>query len=195
MKKKGIILFIGLSTLFIGFLLTTDALRNVMKLEGRMFGIILQLIAVVILYYFFVKLPPFSEFDWQDKLKSLFLINNAGICLYYKIFNEQKELMDEQLISAALSSINIVLKEMTKSEENIGGVSVIKKKGENVIIYQGKFISGVLYTTEELNFPKIVLNLFVEKFEMLYQNILLDWKGDLDIFKPTEKIINEIFLT
>jgi hypothetical protein len=103
--------------------------------------------------------------------------------------------MNEQLISAALSSINIVLKEMTKSEENSGSISVIKKKGENVIIYQGKFISGVLYTTEELNFPKIVLKLFVEKFEMLYQNILLDWKGDLDIFKPTEKIVNEIFST
>lgn len=179
--------------MLIGFLLTTDALIEILGLEGRMIGAILQLISVVILSYFFLTLPPFNEFDWQDKIEALFLVDNAGICLYYKVFSEKKELMDEHLISAAISSINIMLQGLTATRERSKTISVIKKKGENVIIYQGESISGVLYTSEELNFPKIVLKEFVEKFETLYYNILKNWDGNTNIFDPTELIVREIF--
>jgi hypothetical protein len=194
LKRKGLLLFGGMSFMLIGFLLTTDALIEVFGLEGRMIGAILQLISVVILSYFFMSLPPFSEFDWQEKIEALYIVNSSGICLLYKIFSNKKELMNEQLISAAILSINAMLKEITKTGESIKGISVIKKKTENVIIYQGSFVSGVLYTSEELNFPKLLLKEFVEKFEKLYQNILLNWNGDTNIFNPTEKIIHEIFL-
>ncbi|TFG30243.1 MAG: hypothetical protein EU532_01270 [Promethearchaeota archaeon] len=192
-KTKGILLFSGLAFMLIGFLLTTDALIEVLGLEGRMIGAMLQLISVVILSYFFLKLPPFNEFDWQEKIEAVFLVNSAGICLYYKIFEKKKQIMDEHLISAAIASINIMLQALTEAGEKDKGISVIKKKGENVIIYSSKLVSGVLYTSEELNFPKLVLKEFVEKFETLYYNILKDWNGDTNIFNPTEIIANEIF--
>ncbi len=193
LKRKGLLLFGGLAFMLIGFLLTTDALIEILGLEGRMIGAILQLISVVILSYFFLTLPPFNEFDWQDKIEALFLVDNAGICLYYKVFSEKKELMDEHLISAAISSINIMLQGLTATRERSKTISVIKKKGENVIIYQGESISGVLYTSEELNFPKLVLKEFVEKFETLYYNILKNWDGNTNVFDPTELIVREIF--
>ena len=193
LKARGILLFSGLAFMLIGFLLTTDALIEVLGLEGRLIGALLQLISVVILSYFFLKMPAFNEFDWQDKIEALFLVNDAGICLYYKPFSDKKELMEEHLISAAITSINIMLQGLTETKEGGKGISVIKKKGENVIIYPGKFVSGVLYTSEELNSPKIILKEFVEKFETLYYNILMDWDGDTNLFKATEIIVDEIF--
>ena len=193
LKARGILLFSGLTFMFIGFLLTTDALIEVLGLEGRLIGALLQLISVIILSYFFLKMPAFNEFDWQDKIEALFLVNDAGICLYYKAFSDKKELMEEHLISAAITSINIMLQGLTETKERERGISVIKKKGENVIIYTGKFVSGVLYTSEELNSPKKILKEFVEKFETLYYNILMDWDGDINLFNPTEIIVEEIF--
>ncbi|TFG02894.1 MAG: hypothetical protein EU539_12720 [Promethearchaeota archaeon] len=193
LKTKGMILFGGLAFMLIGFLLTTDALLEVLGLEGRLIGASLQLISVVVLSYFFLTLPPFSEFDWKEKIEAVFIVNNAGICLYYKLFSEKKDLMDENLISAAISSINIILQELSETGISNKSISVIKKKGENVIIYQGELISGVLYTTEELNFPKIILKEFVDKFEALYWNILLDWDGDTNIFNPMGIIADKVF--
>ena len=89
----------------------------------------------------------------------------------------------------------VMLQELIKSEEGSKGISVIKKEGENILISHGNFVKGVLYTSEELNFPKIVLKNFVEKFETLYHNILKeDWKGDVNIFKPIETVANDLFL-
>ena len=194
LKKKGILLFIGIVFMLIGFLLTTDALIEMLGLEGRMVGAILQLLSVIILSYFFSILPPFSEFDWQEKIEAVFLINEAGLCLYYKAFSNKKEFINENLISVAISSMYIMLQELTKSGEGSKGISVIKKEGENIIISHGNFVKGVLYTSEELNFPKIVLKNFVEKFETLYHNILKDWKGDVNQFKPIETVANDLFL-
>ncbi|HEY0087230.1 MAG TPA: hypothetical protein VGB37_00205, partial [Candidatus Lokiarchaeia archaeon] len=184
LKERGFILIIGLALMLTGFLLTTDAMINVFGLEGRFFGAILQLISVGVLFYFFNILPPFNEFDWKDKLEAIFLIDNSGLCLYNKIIKQRKDLIDENLISAAISSINFVLNELTGQKER--GISVFKKKGENVIIYPGKYVSGVVYTTEELYYPKVILKEFVDKFEMIYENILINWDGEVSIFKPTE---------
>ncbi|TFG25166.1 MAG: hypothetical protein EU529_01915 [Promethearchaeota archaeon] len=193
LEKNRIFFFSGLLLMVFGFALTTDVAITIFGLEGRMIGSILQLFSVVILSYFFLTLPPFSEFDWQDKIEALFLVNSAGICIYYKVFSERKDLMDENLISAAITSINIMLRELSETGEERNAISVLQKKGENVIIYQAKNVSGILYTSEELNFPKVVLKYFVDKFETLYHNILLVWDGATDIFKPAEIMANDLF--
>ncbi len=191
--EKGILLFSGFVLMIAGFFLTTDALVEILGFEGRMVGAVMQLMSVIVLSYIFLTLPPFSEFDWQEKIEAVFLVNKAGICLYNKIFIEKKNLMNENLISAAISSINILLQKLTETMERRKDISVIKKKGENVIIYTGKFVSGVLYTSEELNAPKIVLRNLVDKFETLFHNILMSWKGDTSIFDPAEVIVKDLF--
>jgi len=187
----------GFAFLLIGFLFTTDVVGEIFGLQSRLIGVIAELTGLIFLSYFFLTLPPFSEFDWEKKIEAVYLINDAGICLYFKIFDEEKlkDLADENLVSAALSSINIILKNLTETGDNNRSISVIKKKNENLIIYSGVFVSGVLYTSEELNFPKIVLKEFVEKFETLYNNILTGWKGgDTNIFEPTEVIAKDLFI-
>ncbi len=182
----------GIGLLIIGFFFTTDIMLELLGLEFRLVGAIFQLIGLVLLSLFFITLPPFSEFDWQDKIEVVFVINKGGLCLFHKAFIEKYETMDEHLISAAITSVNVLLEELTGSKGK-GGISVLKKKGQTVVIWAGKLIWGVLYTTEDLNFTKVVLKNFVEKFETLYRNILLNWDGDLNIFQSAEIIANDIF--
>ena len=192
LKSKILLLFSGLILMLIGFLLTTDALIEALGFEGRLLGAIFQLISVILLFYFFSILPPFNEFDWQEKVEAVFLVNNAGICLYYKYFKE-KELINENLISAAILSINVTLKEMIGQDYE--DISVFKKQHETVVIYPGKFLTGVLYISEDLMTPRIVLKNFVDKFELIYRNILLDWDGETKIFNQAESIVKDIFLS
>lgn len=195
-KKKLLIgllkLLPGYAFLLIGFFLTTDVVISY-SLVFRLFGVSFELIGMVFLSYFYLTLPPFSEFDWQEKIEVLFLINEAGNCLYYKTFKEKKNLMDQNLISAAISGVDILLNELMDSKESDKKISVIKKKGKTVVICPGKFVHGVLYTSEDLNIVKVVLKEFVQKFETLYYNILLKWNGDTAIFIPVENIADELF--
>ncbi len=180
----------GIGLTLIGFLFSTDLMINVFGLAGRLIGDILQLAGLLLLSIFFLTLPPFSEFDWMDKLEALFLMNSSGICLYYKIFKEGKKFMDQNLISAAFSGINVLIDQMTQSRMEI---SVVKKKDENIVMYSGNLSTGVLYTSEELNYTKVLLKEFITKFETIFGRLVKEFSGDISVFESTEILVNDIF--
>jgi hypothetical protein len=180
----------GIGLTLVGFLFSTDILIEAFGLPIRFVGDILQLSGLVILSLFFLTLPPFSEFDWKDKLEAIFVMNPSGICLYYHIFKEKKQFKDENLISAAFSSINTMINKLTQSESEL---STVKKGGENIIIYSGKFTTGVLYLSEDLNYPKVLLKEFIDNFELTFHNILSDWDGNVVSFNPAKIIAKRIF--
>ncbi len=182
--------FGGFGIFAVGFLFEIDRVLDAFGLEYRLFGAILQLIGLGILSYFFISMPPFSEFDWQEKIEDIFLMNSAGICLYHKAFEERSELIDDNLVAGAISSINMMLKEITETKEK--GISVIQKQNKTIIILPSDQVAGIIFSKEDLNYTKIVLKNIVEKFETIYHDILVKWDGDLSIFKPTENILTEI---
>ena len=174
--------------LALGYLFTTDIILETFGLEIRLFGSFLQLGGILFLSYFFLKLPPFGEFDWADKIEDIFLMDNAGICLFHKSFSGT-ELVDENLISGAISSINMMLQELTKDE----GISTIKKKGKSVIVCPSKLVKGVIFSKEDLDHIKSNLNIFVEKSETMFRSILQDFDGDITVFKPLEGVASDMF--
>lgn len=187
----GILKFLsGFILIGLGLLFTSDLIIGFYSIEIRLIGSFLQVISIFLIYFFFINLPPFSEFDWYEKIEHLFIIDKGGICLYNHVFGENSDLMDENLIAGAISSINLILQELT----DIKGISVLQKKGKGVIIVPSELSTGVIFCTEELSTIKLLLKRFVEKFETIFHNILFDWDGDLQRFKNTEKIVNEIFL-
>jgi len=183
----SLVFFSWFACLAIGFFLTTDFSMNNLGSEYRLLGAGLQLFAILSLSLFLMKLPPFSEFDWQEKIENVYLIDLGGICIYNQ---SDSESIDKHLVSGAISSINIMLQELT----NRKGISVIKKKGKTVIVYPSKYSTGVLFCSEDLNTPKIVLKDFVLKFETIYSHVLQNWDGDIEIFNPVEKMANKFFL-
>jgi len=178
--------------LIVGFALTTDIIIEPFGLGFRLVGSIFQLISTIILFYYFINLPSFTEFEWQEKIEELYLIEEAGICLFHKAFIDKIEFDEDQLISSALSSINMVLNELT--QENKKGISIIKKEGKILTIYTSDYVSAVLFSKEELEYINISIEKFVKKVEKIYGNVLIDWKGNLDIFASVENLVDEIFI-
>jgi len=192
---RGLFFFVAIALLVIGYGLTTDLLNTLFGLESQMIGDILQLISLLTLSYFFFTLTDFSEFGWKEKTEALFLIDKAGICLYHKIFKKKKELISENLISAAISIVNEMLKELIGTGNN-KDVSIIKKPNQIVMIYSGEIMSGVLYMKEDLNFPKVILKNFVDKFELLFKKIIQNQTIKFPrekLFKYTETITEDLF--
>jgi len=175
----------------VGFFLTTDFLISSFGLIIRLIGSILELISLFMIFFMFIRLPLLYEFEWFDKIDEIFLINKDGACLFYKNFIDSGNIMDKNLITSAITSVKIMLKELTASQDK--GLSRIKKENKIINIYTSDFLTGVLISKEELKSFDFYLKELVLKIESIYKSILKDWDGDLDIFSPVEDIMNEIF--
>ena len=192
--SKGFLkMTITLLLILIGYIFSMDLIIEIFGLLFRFVGMIFQLIAIGLIFIFFKNIPPFFEFDWQDKIESIYILNKTGICLFAYSFSNKTENLETQFISGALASMNIMLNELiqSKSEE----ISIIRKKGKIVILFSGNYITGVLICKEELKYFIHNLKNLILRVEEIYENILIKWNGDLTIFYPIKNIIDEIFST
>lgn len=196
-KKQKILPNIGLKMGFSillmlsGHILTIDFVWYYYGFITRLTGISMQLIAIGLIFKMFRNFFPFFEFNWHDKIENIYILNRNGINLYSKSFLEERKTIDEQVISGALSSINIMLNELMNTKEN--KILIIKKKNKIVTIFASVYIIGVLVSTEELEFFKHNIKRLVLKIETLYRNLLINWNGDRTQFYPVKDIVTDIF--
>jgi hypothetical protein len=197
MKEQNIVpksaLKMGVSVLiiFFGHILTLDSISTLLGFESRLIGVILQLIAIAILFVLFRNLVPFFELEWREKVEYIYILNKEGLNLYTKSFTKETVSIDEHFVSGVLSSVNIMLNELMNTRDN--KISIIKKRNKVVTIYSSALIIAVLVSTEELEYYKHNLKKLVLKIEILYKNLLKNWDGDRTKFAPIEDIIDEIF--
>jgi len=179
----GIILIAGGSALTIKFIV------EIFGLGIRFIGAILQLFGLILISIFFITIPSYSEYNWQDKIISVFIMHKSGLFIYKKSFREKVSPIDESVITGALTTIEMMLEKVS----DIESISIIKKKEKILIFQPGRFIYGVLICEEELESLKILLSKFINKIETIYSNILEDWDRNLNVFTPIEGIAKEIF--
>jgi hypothetical protein len=175
----------------IGFFLTTDALVNTFGILTRLIGSLMQILSFSAIFYIFVKLPSLSEINWLEKVEEIFIISKEGFCLFYKAYIDTEIKMDKNLISGAITSVKIMLNELTSSKDT--GISIIRKENKVVSIYSGSLLSGVIISEEKLGNFGVYLRELILHLEKLYYNVLKNWNGDLNIFDPIDDIIDEIF--
>ena len=120
----------------------------------------------------------------------LVLYLGTGTCLYFKSFGTEE--IDPELISGFISAIfsfgkDLLFKEPL-SEINYGKNVLLLSDGEyiRVAIVLNRYASPVLRDN---------LRKFINGFEREYQHVLPNWRGQLNIFRDTGKIIDEIFKT
>ena len=132
-----------------------------------------------------MKFPSFGDYDWKDHIEEVFLINKDGACLFYKSYIEKVEKYDENLISGAISLVNIMLKELMKPESR--EISVIKKKGKLTYLYPSELITGVIFSKKESKSIEFHIMELVIKVEQVFKNMDKEAKR-----KPTaQKIIGD----
>ncbi len=191
LPKNGLKMGVSILILLSGHILTIDFFYYYFGFITRLSGISMQLIAIVLIFKMLRNFVPFFEFDWQDKIENIYILNRDGFNLYSKSFLEKRKTIDDHFISGAFSSINIMLNELMNTKEN--KISIIKKKNKIITIYTSVYIIGVLVSTEELEFFKHNLKRLVLKIEMLYRNLLINWSGDRTKFYPVKDIVTDIF--
>jgi hypothetical protein len=177
--------------MMLGILLNTEYIMRFIGLELGLIGSICEFCAIGGLAYFFIKLPPFSEFEWKDTVEELLIMTKGGVCIYHQYFVDKVSHLSDVMISGALIGVNIMLDELTSTKQR--GISVIKKRDKTVNIFSANSLVGVLITSEELNTVIYRLKEFIQKIENIYQNLLVKWDGHIEVFTGLEDLVMEHF--
>ncbi len=198
-KKRRIILLgrsmfiISVIFFIVGIFLSMDVMITTYGLEVKIYGSIFQFISLVILFFFFFKVPSYSEVDFKQNIEEIFLMNRGGLTLFHQSFIESKTPSEssQYLISGAITSADLFIKEITNSKQQ--GLSSFKKGGNVIYIYTSDLIILVLICNKEIENVISYLKEFTDRIETIYLNVLLNFDGDLSIFNPVENIVKEVF--
>lgn len=188
-KVKYSFSIVGFVFITLGFGGTSDPMLGLLGWNIRLIGDILQLIGVGILTFYFSSIPSLIEYEWQDKIDTLFVMVQSGICIYKKNFKKQLEEDVEQGITGALASMKIVLEQLINKK----GKSRIEKMGKVILIHPGQLITGIIIADEYLRSLEFLLDKFIRRIETIYFKILEKWGGEMEIFEPIEDMAKEIF--
>ncbi len=135
-------------------------------------------------------LPSKEERSWQECIQHLFLIHANGVCIIHYPFIEQ-EIIDRDLLAGGLTGIIALIQEMTKSAEK---TEVISQKDSKMILKYGNYSTVALISSEDLKILHKKLSQFISDFENLFQDFLIEWFGNIDAFKPAERLISRYFM-
>lgn len=190
--KNASLYFLAFLLLPIGYFLTIDFSIAIFGLFIRLIGSLMELLSLSIIFHYFLSFPYLFEFDWKDRIEELFLITKEGACIFYKNLGGEETDIDKNLISSSITSINIMLQELTPSP-NKKGFSRIKEQDKIIYLYNSELLDGVIISKEEIERFEYYLELLVLKVEGIYRDFLIEWDGDIDIFSPVDNIFDEVF--
>jgi len=172
-KLKFLEFCMGFFLIIIGYQLTLTSMIRTFGLMSRLFGDFLQLIGIFLIFLFYISIPSFSEFDWQEKIYSVLIIHNSGLFIYEKIFDGYNDSNSKYIVSGRITIAKMLFEKVSKQKE-----ALIIDQGEKLIILQpGEFIYGAVVCDEKLKSLQILLKKFVHKIESIYYNILEDLKS------------------
>ncbi|MBN1801355.1 MAG: hypothetical protein JW891_07605, partial [Candidatus Lokiarchaeota archaeon] len=172
----------------IGFALTTDLIINYFGLVFRLIGDIIHFASLFLLFLFFETTPSFAEFEWKDKVESIYIMHRSGLLLYQKKINRNDQ---QEFYEASQSGVLTTLKMMLDNISDQQEATFIEKKGKFVLIQPGTYIYGVLICKKKLNSLISILLDIIQKIEGIYSGVLDNWDGNLVVFKPLSEIVKE----
>ncbi len=157
----------------------------------------------------FWRLPSFSEIEWHSKMLNLFVITaEHGICCLFHSFQKpieskpaeaepteppivpEKAPLAPQLISGGVAGIIALVKEMTSSKMHLKSVD---HEDVKILFEYGLYSTAVLLAEEDLQIYHDKLKRFMEAFELKFKQNLVDWTGDIHIFKEAAEIVAHVF--
>ena len=132
----------------------------------------------------------FTEFNWADKMREIFFIAPNGVTLLHYSFEIEGKSQEPDLISSGLTGIKGILTEMVQSTKQL---KVVDHQDVKIIFEYGLYSTLALITYENLHIYHSKLVTLINKFEQLFQDVLSHWKGDIEVFIPARRLVEEIF--
>jgi len=134
--------------------------------------------------------PASEELEWYKEIVHLYVINNSGIFIVDFPFKEGLE-YDPDLFSGGISGIKTILQEMIKSQQSL---KIIDHEDLKLIFEYGQNFFVVLISQKDLKILRTKLKALTGEIERVFREVLADWSGNLDVFKPINTMIKNIFL-
>ena len=160
-------------------------------------GKFLQTCAIIVISAVLFRLPIFFEVNWKNNLIQIFIIKSgAGISFFSMNFRDpsnEGELgsdIDEELVGGGMVGITTMLKEISKSTEEL---KTIDHGDQKILLEHSKFFFIALLVKSEMHIFNDKLRQLKAIIEKYYNNILENWDGSLDYFEPLGNIVIDIF--
>ncbi len=156
-------------------------------------GTFMAIIGTAIMVYSFSAFTTFTDLNWKEKLREIYLINNNGICLYAFSFEKNTNLdyfEDNILMGGVFSSIDKLLAEMMKTKEKL---QLIDYKNLKVLMERGEKVFGILILNDESSFLQYKLTTFLKEFEIFFGEEITNFVGDITEFKIAKRLVQHIF--
>ena len=153
----------------------------------------MAIIGTGIIVYSFSAFTTFTDLNWIEKLREIYIINNNGICLYAFSFEKNTNLdyfEENILIGGVFSSIDKLLSEMMKTKEKI---QLIDYKNLKILMERGEKVFGVLILNDQSSFLQHKLTIFLKEFENFFGEDIINFVGDITTFRIAKRLVQYIF--
>lgn len=197
-RQKMLIVTIGYITFIIAIVLLIRFILSVYSLpfDYDLYTIPLEikfliLIAAVLAGYGFKSIPSFTEFDWKDKIRHLYILSPQGICLFQHSFRSEA-ITDEDLLGGSLMAINTLIQEIIKTDKTL---RVIDQEDAKIIFETSPNANCVIVVDEDLYVIRQKIKEVMKGFDLIFGETMKEWEGEIHIFRSLQPLINRIFET
>ena len=169
--------------------------QDIFGFGARLLGDILIICGIILISTLFIGLPSMRELDWSQKIQKILLMHNSGICICEHDFvdrggPEGDGQISTEFMAGSLIGISNMISELIRSKSRL---EIVDHQDKKVIFAYGEYLIAALIADDDLEIYRIKLKKLIESLEMLYKDVLRDWKGELFHFKPVRRILHTIF--
>lgn len=184
-------LIVGIVLLVLGFGAIADESWEFFGGWVRYTGDFLMMVGVLCVAALYIGVPSLSEFIWPEKLKHFFVIHQSGVSVAnYNYAQEGDGKRDELLMAGGLASISKVISSLIDSEKQLDMVD----HGDVLLLFDyGKYLINVLIVEEPLEILRVKLKKFTEAIEIIYEDELAEWDGNLERFTFLDAVVKANF--
>ncbi len=127
--------------------------------------------------------------NWEKKVQHIYVLNKSGVPLYDKRLAGISA-TEVSLVTSALIGITSIIQEIVHSKRALKTIDHMDRK---ILFNEGHNVIVAVLSDVDLPVIRKKIFQFTNRFEFYYQKELVEWKGDVDVFFGTNKIINEFF--
>jgi len=170
-RIHSISFILGLVSGLIGYSFIQDIMVGILGYAIYPVGALLILIGIVVASLSIGAIPPIEELGWDKKIKEIYLIHESGMPLFHIDFTKKEDISlesSEVLKSGAITSINMILKAITRSKKKIQTID----QGDLKLLFghKGSLIL-VVVAEEDLRILHYKIKQFFKDFLTIYGTI------------------------
>jgi hypothetical protein len=190
LRQRILLATLGIFLVAFGILARFSFLSELVGTYIYSVGTLFAIFGMSLFGFGFAAFSTFTDLNWMEKLRELFVIAQNGTCLYAYSFDHSMPIQDSDLIGGGFSGIQMLLSEMVHTHETI---KLIDYQNVEIMLEQAKEHMFVLIIKEQSSVLRDKLKLFMHEFYEFFRESFKTWDGRIDIFKPTGTLIERIF--